>query len=367
MGPGERSRCLGSSFGFVMSESTPVAAGIMAGPPLLVEFVATEPSDRLDRLLAGRVDLSRSRLKDLILAGEVAIDGQTIRDPARRVNAGASIRCRLPPPEPAAPEPQHMPLSVVYEDSELIVIHKPAGLVVHPAAGNWTGTLVNALLAYAGDSLSGIGGVRRPGIVHRLDKNTSGLMVVAKTDAAHRALAAQFADHGRTGPLERGYLAFVWGSPERPKGRIEAPIDRHPHARDRMAVRPGGRAAVTRWEVVERYSDPNGKPAASLLACSLESGRTHQVRVHLAHMGHPLLGDVVYGPGFKTKAALLRARAREIVESLDRHALHAYILGFEHPKSHTFLRFRSELPVELARLRDSLAENGAPAPPPGKG
>jgi 23S rRNA pseudouridine1911/1915/1917 synthase len=332
-----------------------------------VEFVATEPADRLDRLLAARVDLSRSRLKDLILAGEVAIDGQTIRDPARRVNVGASIRLRLPQPEPAAPQPQPMPLAVVYEDSELIVIDKPAGLVVHPAAGNWTGTLVNALLAHAGDSLSGIGGVKRPGIVHRLDKNTSGLMVVAKTDAAHRALALQFADHGRTGLLERGYLAFAWGSPDRPKGRIEAGIDRHPQARDRMAVRSTGRVAATRWELAERYNDRRGRPVASLLACELETGRTHQVRVHLAHIGHPLVGDSVYGPGFKTKAALLNPRAREIVESLDRQALHAHILAFEHPKSRAFLRFRSELPPELARLRDSLAENGAPHLSPGKG
>src|SRR6266700_3833637 len=195
---------------------------------------------------------SRSRLKALILAGEIAIDGRTIRDPAHRVNAGAAITVRAPPPADPAPGPEAITLAVVYEDAELIVIDKPAGLVVHPAAGNWTGTLVNALIAHCGDSLSGIGGVKRPGIVHRLDKDTSGLLVVAKTDAAHRALAAQFADHGRTGPLERGYLAFVWGAPDRPKGRIEAPIARHPHARDKMAVREGGRHAVTRWEVAER-------------------------------------------------------------------------------------------------------------------
>ena len=190
----------------------------------------------------------------------------------------------------------------MFEDDELIVIDKPAGLVVHPAAGNWTGTLVNALIAHCGESLSGVGGVKRPGIVHRLDKDTTGLMVVAKTDRAHRALSRQFADHGRTGPLRRGYLAFVWGVPDRPRGTIDKPIDRHPHARDKMAVREGGREAITHWEVLERYSGTDGAPVASLLACRLETGRTHQIRVHLASIGHPLLGDDVYGPGFKTKA-----------------------------------------------------------------
>jgi len=317
-----------------------------------------DEGERLDRVLAGHAELSRSRLKALILAGEIAIDGQTIRDPAHRVNAGASILLRVPPPADPAPQAEAIELAVVYEDAELIVIDKPAGLVVHPGAGNWTGTLVNALIAHCGDSLSGIGGVRRPGIVHRLDKDTSGLLVVAKTDAAHRALAAQFADHGRTGTLARGYLAFVWGAPDRPKGRIEAPIARHPHARDKMAVREGGRHAVTNWEVVERYQGAGRDPVASLLACRLETGRTHQIRVHLAHIGHPLLGDGVYGPGFKTKAALLGREAREALANLDRQALHAHMLGFEHPKTRHFLEFRSELPIELARLRDSLAKNG---------
>ncbi len=222
-------------------------------------------------------------------------------------------RCR--PPAPAEPRAEAIPLAIVYEDDDIIVIDKPRGLVVHPAAGNWTGTLVNALIAHCGDSLSGIGGVRRPGIVHRLDKDTTGLMVVAKNDRAHRALAAQFADHGRTGPLERGYLAFVWGAPDRPKGTIDKPIDRHPQARERMAVRADGRAAVTHWQVLERYP-PAGAAVASLLACRLETGRTHQIRVHLAAIGHPLLGDDVYGPGFKTKAALLPPAAREALAAL---------------------------------------------------
>src|SRR6202140_2432066 len=219
-----------------------------------VVIAGADAGERLDRVLAARIaDLSRSRLKALILAGEVAIGGLTIRDPGHHVNAGDAILVEVPPAEPAEPAAEDIPLKIVFEDDEIIVIDKPKGLVVHPAAGNWTGTLVNALIAHCGDSLSGIGGVRRPGIVHRLDKDTTGLMVVAKNDRAHHSLAAQFADHGRTGPLQRGYLAFVWGGPDRPKGLIDKPIDRHPQARDRMAVRTGGREAITLWEVLERY------------------------------------------------------------------------------------------------------------------
>src|SRR5204862_3961399 len=232
-----------------------------------------------------------------------------------------------------------------------IVIDKPKGLVVHPAAGNQSGTLVNALIAHCGTSLSGIGGVKRPGIVHRLDKDTTGLMVVAKNDRAHRALSAQFADHGRAGFLQRAYLAFVWGAPDRPKGTVDAPIDRHPKARDKQAVRQGGRDAITHWERLEVYSGTDGKPVASLIMCRLETGRTHQIRVHLAHIGHPLLGDDVYGPGFKTKTALLPKNAQESLSALGRQALHAHILGFQHPETRETLTFKSRLPDDLARLR----------------
>jgi len=320
-----------------------------------VTVVAEESGDRLDRVLATRVALSRTRLKALILTGEVAIGGRTIRDPGYRVNAGEVVSVSVPPPEPAVPQAEAIPLAIVYEDDDVIVIDKPAGLVVHPAAGNDSGTLVNALIAHCGDSLSGIGGVRRPGIVHRLDKDTSGLMVAAKNDRAHRALAAQFADHGRSGPLVRGYLAFAWGVPDRPKGVIDAPIDRHPRARDKQAVREGGRAAVTHWQVLERYAGIDGRPVASLIACRLETGRTHQIRVHLAHIGHPLMGDDLYGPGFKTKAVHLPPAARQALGDLGRQALHAYLLGFEHPATGEYLEFRSELPVDLARLRIDLA------------
>jgi 23S rRNA pseudouridine1911/1915/1917 synthase len=316
---------------------------------------AEDDGGRLDRVLAQRVaELSRSRHKALILAGRVAIDGATIRDPGHRVNAGGRIRLALPAAADTTIAPEDIPLAVVYEDADLIVIDKPRGLVVHPAAGNWTGTLVNALIARCGESLSGVGGVKRPGIVHRLDKDTTGLMVAAKNDAAHHALSAQFADHGRTGPLRRGYLAFVWGAPERPRGTIDKPIDRHPRARDKMAVREGGREAITHWEVLERYPGTDGSPAASLLACRLETGRTHQIRVHLAAIGHPLLGDDVYGPGFKTKAARLPPGAQAALAGIGRQALHAYLLGIRHPSQGKNLEFRSELPDDLARLRHSL-------------
>src|SRR5262249_52104369 len=332
-----------------------------------VVIAAEESGERLDRVLAHRVaELSRSRHKALILAGGraaggAASDGATIRDPGHRVSAGATIVLDLPPAEDVAVEPENIPLDVVFEDADLIVIDKPAGLVVHPAAGNWTGTLVNALIAHCGESLSGAGGGNPPGILPRPDKDTRGLMVVAKTDRAHRALSRQFADHGRRGALRRGYLAFVWGVPERPRGTIDKPIGRHPRVRDKMAVRASGRPAVTHWEVLERYPGRDGAPVASLIACWLETGRTHQIRVHLAAIGHPLLGDAVYGGGFKTKATQLGEDARAALAALGRQALHAYLLGIEHPSQGTNLEFRSELPDDLSRLRHSLGVQGTAA------
>jgi 23S rRNA pseudouridine1911/1915/1917 synthase len=334
-----------------------------------IRIAGDEAGGRLDRVLATHIaELSRTRLKALIEAGAVAIDGRTIRDPGHRVNSGAAIAIDIPPPAEAKPAPEPIPLNVVYEDADIIVIDKPKNLVVHPAAGHWTGTLVNALVAHCGESLSGIGGERRPGIVHRLDKDTTGLMVAAKNDRAHRALAAQFADHGRSGePFERGYLALVWGAPDRPRGTIDRPIDRHPQARDRMAIRESGREAITHWEVLERYGAPgghraaaggkarSGAPVASLLLCRLETGRTHQIRLHLASIGHPLLGDEVYGPGFRTKSALLPPGAQAALKALGRQALHAHILSIKHPVSTEIVRFRSELPPDLARLHRELA------------
>jgi 23S rRNA pseudouridine1911/1915/1917 synthase len=312
---------------------------------------------RLDAWLAGAVpDLSRSRAKALIAGGSVAIGGATIEEPKRPVKPGERVTIDLPPPVPAEPEGELIPLSVVYEDDALIVIDKPAGLVVHPAAGNHTGTLVNALIAHCGASLSGIGGVMRPGIVHRLDKDTSGLLVVAKTDRAHRGLAAQFADHGRTGPLERGYLALAWGTPDRTQGTIALPLGRSLRNREKIEVkrREGGREAITHYQVAETYGPAGLPPVATLVECRLETGRTHQIRVHLAAIGHPVIGDSTYGAGFATKVALLPESARQLAADFPRQALHAYLLGFEHPVSGEEMHFESPIPADMAALAEAL-------------
>src|SRR6476620_7921439 len=312
-----------------------------------VTIAAEDVGLRLDRVLATHIaTLSRSHLQKLTRAGQVTIAARTIRDPAATVKSGDTITVTLPPPEPALPKGETIPLNIIYEDDSIIVIDKPKGLVVHPAAGHASGTLVNALIAHCGASLSGIGGIKRPGIVHRLDKDTTGLMVVAKTDSAHRALSKQFAEKSE-GPLKRGYLALVWGAPDRPKGTIDAPIGRHPHARDKQAVRPTGRPAVTHWQVLERFLGRDRKPIASLVACTLETGRTHQIRVHLAHIGHPILGDATYGTGFKTKASRLGPQARTALGALGRHALHAYLLSIEPPETGDALELQSELPGDL--------------------
>ncbi|MCC8944102.1 RluA family pseudouridine synthase [Bradyrhizobium sp. Arg62] len=320
-----------------------------------VVVAGDEGSARLDRVLAQRSpELSRSRLKALILAGSVTVKDAVVRDPAYHVAKGDTIIIDVPEAAPAEPQGEDIALDIVFEDDDIIVIDKPRGLVVHPAAGHATGTLVNALIAHCGSSLSGIGGVKRPGIVHRLDKDTTGLMVVAKNDHAHQSLTAQFADHGRTGPMERGYMAFVWGVPNRPHGTIDAPIDRHPHAREKMAVRQGGREAITHFEVLSSFAGRDSKPVASLLACRLETGRTHQIRVHLAHLGHPLLGDSVYGAHFKTKAGQLGAEGKDTLTALGRQALHAYLLALEHPRTGEFLHWEAPLPEDLLLLQRAL-------------
>jgi len=322
---------------------------------LQVTVVGDEGSVRLDRVLAAREpSLSRSRLKGLILAGSVSVGTTAIRDPAYHVAKGDTITIDVPEAVAAEPEAEDIALDIVYEDSDIIVIDKPKGLVVHPAAGHASGTLVNALIAHCGTSLSGIGGVRRPGIVHRLDKDTTGLMVAAKNDAAHQSLTAQFADHGRSGAMERGYLALVWGVLNRQRGTVDAPIDRHPHAREKMAVRDGGREAVTHWEIKETFTGRDGKPVAALLACRLETGRTHQIRVHLAHIGHPLIGDSVYGPHFKTKAGHLGPEGQAALAALARQALHAYLLVIEHPRTGEILHWESPLPEDLIYLTSKL-------------
>ncbi len=309
---------------------------------------------RLDRFLAEALcDLSRSRLKALIEAGMVSVAGdgrrqEPVRDPSRKVKAGWRIAVAVPAPEPAVPEAQPMDLVVVHEDDHLIVVDKPAGLVVHPAPGHRDGTLVNGLLAHCANTLSGIGGVSRPGIVHRLDMDTSGLLVAAKSDAAHRGLAAQFARHS----LERAYLAVVWGVPAKRRGAVAGNIGRSPANRKKMAVLArGGKAALTRYAVHKAVGT-----AASLIECRLATGRTHQIRVHMAHLGHPLIGDPLYGGGARGRG---RGRgvpepARRAVAALNRQALHAYLIGFDHPINGKPLRFESTLPRDINELMHKL-------------
>ena len=318
-----------------------------------------EVGKRLDAIIATKDErFSRSRFKSLIKEGQVSLfapnqPGRTINEPSHRVNAGDRITVTLPAPEDPTPEGEDIPLDVVFEDDQLIVINKPAGLVVHPAAGNWTGTLVNALIHHCGDSLSGIGGVRRPGIVHRLDKETSGLLVVAKTDAAHKGLSEQFADHGRSGPLVRAYQALVWGELRNKKGTIDTRIGRSPHNRLKQKVlKEGGRQAITHYQVVEEFGV--GEIFASRVECRLETGRTHQIRVHMAHIGHPLIGDVDYGQGFKSKLNKLPETLASSIEERGRQALHAGLLGFAHPISGEELSFASEMPEDLVTIMKAL-------------
>jgi 23S rRNA pseudouridine1911/1915/1917 synthase len=303
---------------------------------------AAERGERLDRLLARRFgDLSRTRLKHLVEAGLVSVDGATIKDPSLRVKPGQRCAVTVPAPVADAPEAQAMPLDIRYEDADLIVLEKPAGLVVHPAPGNPDRTLVNALLAHCGESLAGIGGVRRPGIVHRLDKDTSGLMVVAKTEVAHAALAADFAARR----IERSYLAVTWGVPQPRGGEISGAIGRNPANRKTMAVvSRGGRAAVTRYRVRRVFKD-----VAALVECRLATGRTHQIRVHLAGHGNPLIGDPVYGRS-RGRRRVLGPPVRAALEAFPRQALHAASLGLRHPASGEWLQFESELPNDIKIL-----------------
>lgn len=325
---------------------------------------AASSGERLDKVLGSGVpELTRSRIQSLVRAGQVTLDGATVKEPGRRVKPGETYRIAVPEPEPAEPVAESIPLAVVFEDAHLIVIDKPAGLVVHPAAGHARGTLVNALIAHCGASLSGIGGVRRPGIVHRLDKDTSGLLVVAKTDAAHQALSEQFAVHGRDGRLDRRYKAFVWGGLLRPAGVVDAPLTRGTHNRTRMAVARGdaGRRAVTHYRVVETYGGKGTASLMSLVELALETGRTHQIRVHMAHIGHPVVGDPVYATGFATGSHRLPASVRNALAPLGRQALHASVLAFEHPKSLKMLRFTSPLPPDLDSLHRALVGAGRPS------
>ncbi len=300
--------------------------------------------------------LSRARVTHLIKEGRVArrLDSGPVPviDASYKVKPDETYEVIVPAPRAARPEAQAIDLEVVYEDADLIVIMKPAGLVVHPAAGNHDNTLVNALLAHCGESLSGIGGEKRPGIVHRLDKDTSGLMVVAKNDRAHRHLSEQFAAHGRDGRLTRAYTAIVWGAPLPHVGTINANLARSSHNRTKMAVsKTQGRTAITHYKVRENY----GKPAeASRVECELETGRTHQIRVHMTAIGHPLLGDQTYGTGQQTRRVKISEAAQAALTRLNRQALHAHHLGFEHPVTGEIMTFDADIPADMQELIDAL-------------
>jgi len=331
-----------------IDEKLPSQINVVAGPE--------DAGERVDRWLAAKVDgISRARIQTLIRDGHVSAD-ETIREPRTPVKPGLTYKVSLPPAEESDVQGENIALDIVYEDDDLIVIDKPAGLVVHPSAGHDAGTLVNALIAHCGESLSGIGGVKRPGIVHRLDKDTSGLLVVAKSDAAHRGLSEQFKSHGRDGRLHRSYLAFVWGRLPRPAGSIDARLGRSTTNRLKIAVTRGenGREAKTHYEVLDVF--PGETPAGdiSLLRLVLETGRTHQIRVHLTHIGHPVVGDPTYGAGFKTRLASVRANAKDAATALMRQALHAERLQFEHPITGKKLNFYSKLPSDLERLGEAL-------------
>lgn len=317
---------------------------ILAGPG--------DAGSRADRFLAGAIGtLSRSRVKALMEAGHVTRDGAPLTDPSEAVRPGALYRVAPPAALPATPLAQDIPLTILFEDAHLIVLDKPAGLVVHPAPGNQDGTLVNALLAHAGEELTGIGGERRPGIVHRLDKDTSGVMVVAKSAVAHQILSEAFANRD----LERSYLALAWGVPAKRQGEIEAPVGRHPTDRKRMAVvSRGGKAALTRF-VTERAWGTS----CALLRCRLATGRTHQIRVHLSHIGHPLVGDPVYLRRLPAAAKGLPDAARDTLLAFPRQALHAETLGFNHPVTGAALSFSAPLPADMQALLTLLDSNPA--------
>ncbi len=327
--------------------------------PIRVEMGALEAGQRLDRVLAGHMDgASRNRLKALILEGQVTRGGETIKDPSIKVKPGECYWVTLPAPVSAVPAPQDIPLDVVFEDDDVIVVNKPAGMVVHPAAGHGDGTLVNALLHHCGSSLAGIGGVMRPGIVHRIDKDTSGLLVAAKNEQAQNALAKQFSAH----TIERAYLALIWGAPRPLLGTIDAALIRAEGNRKKVTVardpdRGRARHAITHYKMLKRYG-PEHNPLISLIQCRLETGRTHQIRVHMSHIGHAIVGDPLYGRGLSlisTKEGSPQIRhLQTAIQDFSRQALHASILGFTHPATKKSLRFEIDLPPDIKGLISEL-------------
>ena len=324
-------------------------------PDILTHTVQDDKAgDRLDRLIASAFDdLSRSRGKTLIEQGAVQVGAATITDPSYRVKQGMEVTVSVPDAAPTHIEAQDIPLDIRYEDDDVLVLDKPAGLVVHPAPGHRDGTLVNALLAHCGSSLSGIGGVRRPGIVHRIDKDTSGLLVVAKNDKAHAGLAEQFAAHS----IERLYRAVLWGSPTPAEGTIEGNIGRSPRNRKKMAVvtAPRGKSARTGYAVEKRLG-----LRATLVACRLATGRTHQIRVHCTHIGHPLVGDPLYGRVSAARVDSLDPAAATFVKRFPRQALHASVIGFDHPINGEKVRIEIDLPNDIKELIAVLALGTSP-------
>jgi 23S rRNA pseudouridine1911/1915/1917 synthase len=313
---------------------------------LVVDIGPATAGGRLDKALAAAApELSRARIQALMAEGRITFAGEVVTDGSSKAREGFYL-IAVPEPLPAEPQAEAIPLTVLYEDAHLIVIDKPAGMTVHPAPGNQTGTLVNALLYHCGDSLSGIGGVLRPGIVHRLDKDTSGVMVAAKSDAAHQGLSALFAAHD----LERQYIALTRGQPRPPSGRIENRLGRSNSDRKKIAVlRNSGRVAITDYRTQDAFGPPD-RPLASRVACRLHTGRTHQIRVHMASVGAPVLGDPVYGSG--PPAPVVRDAIRDV--GLTRQALHAAVLGFVHPITHETLRFETALPPDMTALEERL-------------
>ena len=319
---------------------------LMSDLHTLAPVTTDEAGERLDRWLCQRLpEMSRTRLKALLEAGAATLaNGTALSDASAKVKVGMMISVTIPDSTPPTPEAQDIPLTILYEDDDLIVLNKPAGLVVHPAPGSPDQTLVNALLAHCGDALSGIGGVKRPGIVHRLDKDTSGVMVVAKNDLAHHGLAQQFEVHS----IDRAYVALVWGCPMPLKGEVNAAIGRSPTNRKKMAVvQHGGKSALTRYRVLKSFFGG----ALALIECRLATGRTHQIRVHMTNLGHPLVGDSVYGGGAKSsRTKAIPAAAKDPIIHFHRQALHAITLGFNHPRSGEPLIFNQEIPTDLADL-----------------
>ena len=339
---------------------------ITVGHWFAVSATQDDAGQRLDKWLASHIDLSRARLRSLIESGDVRANGDVIKNPSAKLKPDVEYAVHVPPPVDDTPTPEDIPLDIIYEDDQLIVVNKPTGMTVHPAPGSRSKTLVNALLYHCKDTLSGIGGVLRPGIVHRIDKDTSGLLVVAKSDRSHQYLAKHFAKH----TIHRRYICFARSGPSPRQGRIQSRIARSAQNRKKMAVVRGtfgdyttsehGRHAVTNYKLLKGYGQrPNaaiGTPLISQIECRLETGRTHQIRVHMAHIGCPLLGDPLYGKqrAFKTAKSDAEIHLRDTLSSLKRQALHAAELGFIHPVTKEEMLFKAPLPTDLAVLRDAL-------------